>query len=264
MAYRSLRQCVDDLERHDHLVRVSAPVDPDLELAAIQRRLYTAQGPAVLFENVKGSPFATLANLFGTLERGRFIFRHSLERVQRAIELRIDPRAALRHPLRYLSAPLTGLRSLPMRVRSGPVTAHQTTLAELPALRSWPRDGGPFITLPQVMTLAPGSRGIMNSNLGMYRVQLSGNDYEPDEVGMHYQIHRGIGVHHAAAAERGEPLRVSVFVGGPPAHTFAAVMPMPEGMSELVMAGMLGGRRFRWAWAVVTTWATTASPTSFP
>jgi 4-hydroxy-3-polyprenylbenzoate decarboxylase len=88
----------------------------------------------------------------------------------------------------------------------------------------------------------------MDSNLGMYRVQLAGNEYAPEvEVGLHYQIHRGIGVHHAAARDRGEPLRVSVFVGGPPAHAFAAVMPMPEGMSELTMAGMLAGRRFRWA-----------------
>ncbi len=248
MAYRSLRQCVDDLERHGHLVRIREPIDPRLEMAEIQRRVYAAGGPAVLFEQVVGSPFAAVGNLFGTLERGRFIFRETLERVRQAIELRIDPLAGLRRPWRYLAAPLTGLASLPRKVRGGPVLAHRTTLSQLPALQSWPRDGGPFITLPQVMTLRPGGRGIMDSNLGMYRVQLSGNDYEPDrEVGLHYQIHRGIGVHHAAARDRDEPLPVSIFVGGPPAHTFAAVMPMPEGMSEWVMAGMLAGRRVRWA-----------------
>lgn len=248
MSYRSLKHCVDDLERHGHLVRVTEPVDPDLEVAAIQRRLYAAQGPAVLFENVRGSSFPAVSNLFGTKERGRFIFRDTLRRVQQAIELRIDPLAGLRTPWRYLSAPLTGLRSLPWRRRGGPVLSGRTTLSRLPAIRSWPRDGGPFVTLPQVLSVRPGGRGIMDSNLGMYRVQLSGNDYEPDgEVGMHYQIHRGIGAHHAAARDRGESLPVSIFVGGPPAHTFAAVMPMPEGMSELVMAGMLAGRRFRWA-----------------
>ncbi|MCX4244722.1 UbiD family decarboxylase [Paraliomyxa miuraensis] len=248
MAYRSLRQCIDDLERHRHLVRVAQPVDPHLELAAIQRRLYAAGGPAVLFERVHGSPFPAVSNLYGTMERGRFIFRDTLARVRQAIELRADPVAALRRPWRYLSAPLTGLRSLPMRVSGGPVLAHRTTVSQLPGIVSWPRDGGPFITLPQVLTRRPGGRGIMDSNLGMYRVQLAGNDYERDvEVGLHYQIHRGIGVHHAAARDRSEPLRVSVFVGGPPAHAFAAVMPMPEGMSELVMAGMLAGRRFRWA-----------------
>ena len=90
----------------------------------------------------------------------------------------------------------------------------------------------------------------MNSNLGMYRVQLGGNDYAAGgeggaggEVGLHYQIHRSIGVHHAAAIERDEPLRVNVFVGGAPAMTVAAVMPLPEGLSELIFAGALAGRR---------------------
>jgi 4-hydroxy-3-polyprenylbenzoate decarboxylase len=88
----------------------------------------------------------------------------------------------------------------------------------------------------------------MNSNLGMYRIQLSGNDYSTNkEVGMHYQIHRGIGVHQKNANQKGEPLKVSIFVGGPPAHTFAAVMPLPEGMSEIAFAGILGGRNFRYA-----------------
>src|SRR5262249_53730026 len=86
--------------------------------------------------------------------------------------------------------------------------------------------------------------GTARSNLGMYRLQLAGNEYEPYvEAGLHYQIHRGIGVHHAAAIERSKSLRVNVFVGGPPAMTLAAVMPLPEGLPELAFAGALGGRR---------------------
>jgi 4-hydroxy-3-polyprenylbenzoate decarboxylase len=105
-------------------------------------------------------------------------------------------------------------------------------------------DGGPFITLPEVYTEDPDRPGLRRSNLGMYRVQLAGNEYVPNrEVGLHYQIHRGIGVHHAAAIRRGEPLRVNVFVGGPPALALAAVMPLPEGLTELAFAGALGGRR---------------------
>jgi len=81
----------------------------------------------------------------------------------------------------------------------------------------------------------------------MYRIQLGGNDYIPNkEIGLHYQIHRGIGVHQTKANAKGEPLKVSIFVGGPPSHTFAAVMPLPEGLSELTFAGALGGRRFRY------------------
>jgi 4-hydroxy-3-polyprenylbenzoate decarboxylase len=128
--------------------------------------------------------------------------------------------------------------------RRGPILDHQTTIDRLPAIQSWPADGGPFVTLPQVYTEDPDHPGLARSNLGMYRVQLSGNQYVSNrEVGLHYQIHRGIGVHHAAAIRRGEPLRASVFVGGPPALTVAAVMPLPEGLPELAFAGVLGGRR---------------------
>ncbi|HWA97607.1 MAG TPA: UbiD family decarboxylase, partial [Pirellulales bacterium] len=118
------------------------------------------------------------------------------------------------------------------------------TIHELPQLVSWPRDGGAFITLPEVYTEDPDHPGWRHSNLGMYRVQLSGGQYQPDrEIGLHYQIHRGIGVHHAAAIRRGAPLKVNIFVGGPPALAVAAVMPLPEGLSELSFAGALAGHR---------------------
>ena len=246
MSYKSLRDALDDLERHGRLVRVKEEVDSYLEMAEVQRRAYVAEAPAILFENVKGSSFQAVSNLFGTLERARFLFRDTLARVQKVIQLKADPTQALRHPFAYASAPLTGLSSLPKSVSSGPVLQNRTDIASLPAIQSWPDDGGPFVTLPQVYTEDPDSRGVMRSNIGMYRVQLAGNDYEPQkEVGLHYQIHRGIGVHHAAALRRGEPLDVSIFVGGAPAHTLAAVMPLPEGLSELLFAGMLNGRRFR-------------------
>jgi 4-hydroxy-3-polyprenylbenzoate decarboxylase len=246
VAYSSLRACVDDLERHGQLVRVATPLDPKLVIPEIQRRLYAARGPAVLFERVDGTPFPALCNLFGTLERCRFLFRDSLALVESAIRAKADPTAVLRAPWKFMGLPLAGLRSLPRtRFVRAPVLARRTTLDQLPKIVSWPDDGGPFITLPQVYTEDPNDPRPLRSNLGMYRVQLSGNDYGDDEVGLHYQIHRGIGIHHAAAAERGEPLRVSIFVGGPPAHTFAAVMPLPENLSELVFAGMLARRRVR-------------------
>jgi 4-hydroxy-3-polyprenylbenzoate decarboxylase len=91
--------------------------------------------------------------------------------------------------------------------------------------------------------------GIMKANLGMYRIQLTGNEYTTDqEIGLHYQLHRGIGVHQTKANKKGLPLKVSCFVGGPPAHTVAAVMPLPEGLSEMTFAGVLGGRRFRYTY----------------
>ena len=247
MGYRSLRESLLDLERHRQLVRVREEVDPHLEMAEIQRRAYQAGAPALLFENVKGSRFQAVSNLFGTLERARFLFRDSLEPVKRIVRIKADPGNAWRSPRGLLSAPWTALRSLPKSVSSGPVLRNRGALGDIPPIQSWPDDGGPFVTLPQVYTEHPDGGGVMKSNLGMYRIQLAGNRYGENEIGLHYQIHRGIGVHHAAAVRRGEPLRVSIFVGGPPAHTLAAVMPLPEGLTELLFAGMLNRRRFRLA-----------------
>ncbi|MEA2630419.1 MAG: 4-hydroxy-3-polyprenylbenzoate decarboxylase, partial [Chloroflexota bacterium] len=246
MGYRTLGQCVDDLRAHGQLVVIESEIDPCLEAGAIQRRVYQAGGPALLFRRVKGTPFPMVGNLFGTVERTRFLFRDTLEAVRRLVELKVSPPEAFKHPWRYRGVPITALSLLPRWVRRGPILAATTTLGRLPHLRSWPGDGGAFITLPQVYTEDPDRPGLAKSNLGMYRVQLSGNRYEPNrEVGLHYQIHRGIGVHHASALRRGEPLRVNVFVGGPPALTVAAVMPLPEGLPELAFAGALGGRRVR-------------------
>lgn len=248
MAYRSMMDAVRDLERHGRLIRIKEEVGPDLEMAAIHRRVFEAQGPALLFERVKGSPFPALSNLYGTYEQTDFLFRHTIEKVQKVIELKADPTNFLKNPTRYLSAPFTALTALPMQQRMGsPILYGKTSISQLPQIKSWPMDGGAFITLPQVMTLPPGQQNIMQSNLGMYRIQLSGNEYVPDqEIGMHYQIHRGIGVHHTQYNESDEPFRASIFVGGPPSHAFAAIMPMPEGLSELTFAGMLAGRRFRY------------------
>ena len=110
-------------------------------------------------------------------------------------------------------------------------------------------DGGAFVTLPQVYTEDADAPGIMHANLGMYRIQLSGNDYKlNEEIGLHYQLHRGIGVHQTKANRLGKPLKVSIFIGGPPAHSVAAVMPLPEGLSEMSFAGALAGRRFRYVY----------------
>jgi 4-hydroxy-3-polyprenylbenzoate decarboxylase len=246
MGYASLRQCVADLERTGQLVRIPVDIDPYLEAAAIHRRVYARGGPALLFERVKGCAFPMVSNLFGTRERMQFLFRDTLAAVRQLIELKSDPSALLRHPWRYRGVPRAAWNALPKRVCCGPVLDCQTTIRQLPQLVCWPGDGGAFVTLPLVYSEDVTRPGWRHSNLGMYRVQLSGNEYQPDrEVGLHYQIHRGIGVHHAKAIERGVPFRVNVFVGGPPSLTIAAVMPLPEGVPELTFAGALGGRRVR-------------------
>ncbi len=131
--------------------------------------------------------------------------------------------------------------------RNAPINHGFTTIGELPQIVNWPKDGGPFVTMPQVYTEDADKPGIMNANLGMYRIQLGGNEYVPDhEIGLHYQLHRGIGIHQAKANAKGQPLKVSIFVGGPPSHPLSAVMPLPEGLSEMTFAGALGNRRFRY------------------
>ncbi len=242
-----MNDCVLDLEKHGHLKRIPFEVDPNLEMAEIHRRVYDAQGPALLFEKVKGSPFRAVSNIYGTTERTAFIFRNTLKKVQKVIELKADPMSFLKNPLKYAGAPFTAITALPMKTWSAPVLYGKTTIDQLPQIKSWKDDGGAFITLPQVMTLPPNDTNIMHSNLGMYRIQLSGNDYVTnEEIGLHYQLHRGIGVHHTEYNQSEEPFRCAIFVGGPPSHAFAAIMPMPEGLSELTFAGMLGGRRFRY------------------
>ena len=247
MGYKNLAECVADLENHGHLVRIKEEVDPYLEMAAIHLRVYEKQGPALLFENIKGSKFPAVSNLFGTLERSKFMFRDSLPKVEELVSLRSDPMKALKNPFKYAGTGLTALSALPLKQSLFKNTFEKTTISALPQIVNWPMDGGPFVTMPQVFTEDIDKPGIMNSNLGMYRIQLGGNDYIPDkEIGLHYQIHRGIGVHQTKANAKGQPLKVSIFVGGPPSHPLAAVMPLPEGLSELTFAGALGNRRFRY------------------
>ncbi len=245
MKHRSTRDVVDDLRAGGRLIEITDPVDPHLEMAEIQRRVYARGGPGLLFSNVIGCRFPMASNLFGSLEQARYLFRETLEAVRRLIELKLDPSALPKRPLRYAGSPLTALRMLPRYTRRAAVAANRLPLRDLPQLKSWPDDGGAFVTLPQVLSVDPAApRDLMRVNLGMYRVQLAGNAYVPEaEVGLHYQIHRGIGVHHRTALDRGEPLEVAVTVGGSPAMSLAAVMPLPEGLTELTFAGALAGRR---------------------
>ncbi len=246
MIYKSTLDCVNDLEKNGHLIRVKEEVDPNLEMSAIQLRVFEQGGKAVLFENIKGCDFMAVSNLFGTLERSEFIFRNTFKKVQQLIELKNDPLKAIKSPIKNFSLGLMAKNALPKKVSSLPSYMKETTIDKLPLIKCWPDDGGAFITLPQVYSEDPEKTGVMNSNLGMYRIQLDGNDYKlNEEIGVHYQIHRGIGVHQTKANKLGKPLKVSIFVGGPPAHTLAAVMPLPEGLSEMTFAGSLGANRFK-------------------
>ncbi|MEG0772588.1 UbiD family decarboxylase [Clostridium sp.] len=248
--YCNLEECILDLERSGQLIRIREEVDPYLEMAAIHLRVNAAGGPALLFEKIKGSKFPAVSNLFGNLERSKFIFKNTFEATKNVIALRNDPMNILKTPLKHFSTGLSASKALPLKKLSNKLAEFkEIQISDLPLIHHWPGDGGAFVTLPQVYSEDPEKPGIMNSNLGMYRVQLNGNDYKlNEEVGLHYQIHRGIGVHQEKANKLGVPLKVSIFIGGPPAHTLAAIMPLPEGMSEMTFAGLLAGRNFRYTY----------------
>ena len=241
-APRDLREFLAALRRRGELAVVRAEVDPRLEIAEIHRRVAAADGPALLFERVKGSEFPVVTNLFGTRERAALaIGPDAPARVAALAELLAagPPRLSALWRRRRELAGL--LRLGARRVRRAPVGAvveAAPDLRVLPALTGWPEDGGPFLTLPLVLTESPSGKG---SNLGIYRVQIHG----PRLGGMHWQIGKGGGFHHAEAEARGEALPVTVVLGGPPALVVAAVAPLPENVPELMLAAFLLGERLR-------------------
>jgi UbiD family decarboxylase len=235
-----LRVFLDELDAAGDLVRVKAPVDPNQEITIIQHRVMArGGGPALLFENIKGSPYRLVSNLFGTMERVERIFGGDPARVGEGLlglaERLLPPSLTGLWKARSDLLPLTKARF--RRVGAGPVLETNTAparLDRLPVLTCWPEDGGPFFTLPLVHTRDPETG---QGNLGMYRLQRFGLA----ETGMHWQIEKGGGFHFHRAAELGRPLPVSVFLGGPPALIIAAIAPLPEGIDERLLAAYLSG-----------------------
>ncbi|MDG1426264.1 MAG: UbiD family decarboxylase [Flavobacteriales bacterium] len=246
MGYKSLNECISDLNSVNELKKIKEEINPELEMASIHLEEFTNDGKAILFENIKNCNYRAVSNIFGSSSRSRYIFRDSLKIVKDLIAIKTNPIGALKNFPSTIFAVLNGIYALPKKVRFQGF--EEITINDLPQIKCWKDDGGSFITLPQVYSEDIDNPGILNSNLGMYRIQLTGNDYILNkEIGMHYQLHRGIGVHQKKANIKGKPLKVSIFIGGPPAHTFAAVMPLPEGMSEISFAGVLGKKRFRYS-----------------
>lgn len=244
MTYANLRQWIEQLRRDKDLAVIEAPVDPHLELAEIHRRVVEEEGPALLFTNVRGTPFPVATNLFGSVRRVNKAFGTRPEQLVKslteAMETLLPPSAAglWREKKVLLELLRAGTKNIPQG--EAPVLGvccSSDPLKELPRITAWPKDGGPFLTLPLVYT-----ENITNPNdhnLGMYRIQL----YDDSTTGLHWQIHKGGGFHHAQAELLGETLPVSVFIGGPPALIAAAAAPVPEQIPELLLASlMLGGK----------------------
>ena len=243
MSFPDLRVFLDQLRRDRDLVQVEAEVDPNLEAAEIHRRVIAANGPALLFSNVRGAKFPLVTNLFGTARRTELAFGERPHRlIQRLVELvetAMPPTPATLWRARDVGFEL--LKVGLTRRRRGPVAEIVTDdvrLDTLPALTTWPEDGGPFVTLPLVYTQHPETGG---HNLGMYRLQV----HDARTTGLHWQIGKGGGFHYSVAEARDEPLPVTVFLGGPPALMLSAIAPLPENAPELILASLIAGRRLK-------------------
>ena len=241
--HSNLRTFLDLLTRENEIATIETEVDPYLELAEVHRRVIDRAGPALLFKRVKGSRYPVVTNLFGTRRRIDLAFGPKPEALVRELvqvaELLLPPRPAELWKHRGLGSQVLKLgtrnttRSPVTQVRDQPAR-----LDELPVLTTWQEDGGPFITLPLVYTENPVTK---KHNLGIYRMQV----YDAQTTGLHWQIQKGGGFHYTEAERLGQPLPVTVFLGGPPALILAAIAPLPEDVPELVLASLLAGERLK-------------------
>ncbi len=240
-----LRQFVQLLRERRDIVDIFAPVDSRLELAEIHRRIAAADGPALLFHNVKGSSFPVVTNLFGTPARVSLAFRdrpeESIEQILHLATRDFPPSLGTlwnkrSHLKRLLKVGFKQTSKAPVLEERQPTPQ----LDRIPLLKCWPKDGGHFITLPLVYTEPPGGGP---ANLGMYRIQR----YDPATCGLHFQIAKGGGFHYHQAETAGQPLPVNIFIGGPPALMLSAITPLPENVPELLFCSLLQGEKLRLA-----------------
>ena len=242
-SYEDLRDFIGRLEKEGELKRIQTEVDPILEIAEITDRVSKRMGPALLFENPKGSAHPLLINAFGSYRRMNLALGvESLEEVAGRIEelLEIQPPKGLLEKVKMLPR-LADLASfLPKTVRSGAcqevVKTENFSLLEFPIIQCWPQDAGRFITMPLVFSKNPETK---KRNCGMYRMQV----FDPTTTAMHWQTHKHGAQHHREARRRnrqpGSKMEVAAAIGADPATVFSAIVPLPDDLDEMMFAGFL-------------------------
>ncbi len=242
MTFRSLGEFLTALEGRGDLVRIRTPVSRDLEIAEVTQRTLRADGPALLFENVPGATMPVVTNLLGSARRiALALDATDVDQVARRVEklVRLRPPAGMVGAIRDLGGTIDMLQTLrslaPKRVRSGPCQEVEETsvnLDRLPILKCWPKDGGRTVTFPVVITKDPETG---EQHTGIYRLQ----QYGPDTLGMHFQVHRVGANNYRKWSARGERMPVAAVIGIDPATVFSGLAPVPEGISNFVFAGFL-------------------------
>jgi 4-hydroxy-3-polyprenylbenzoate decarboxylase len=238
--FNDLQEFVRHLETTGQLKRVRAEVDPVLEVTEITQRVLRDNGPALLFENPKGSTTPLLMNLFGTSERVRAALGRDPAEIGRELLFAaqtVNPPSLkslwrIRHTLKR------GLAMRPAMVRTAACQQIivKPDLISLPVLQCWPGDAGRFITYGMVLTQHPKTR---RRNLGLYRLQV----FDSNHTGMHWQSMKGGRGHYWEAEQANQDLEVAVVIGADPILMMAAILPLPEDVDEIAFAGLLRGRR---------------------
>jgi 4-hydroxy-3-polyprenylbenzoate decarboxylase len=239
MGYKNLHHFIEVLEQAGELKRISEPVSPFLEITEITDRVCKQGGPALLFEKAPGFDLPVLMNAFGSMRRMCLALEvDDLDAIAPELLSFLEAEANTLIKKLKLIPKLARLgRMFPKEVTKAPCqemvyTGDEVDLGRLPVLTCWPGDGGPFITLPVVLTHHPDTG---RRNVGMYRMQV----YDERTTGMHWHAHKGGAQHYRVAEARGEPLPVAVAIGPDPAVTYAATAPLPEDIDEILFAGFL-------------------------
>ncbi len=236
---RDLREFLRAIERAGELRRVTVPVSPHLEITEIAQRVVREEGPALLFENVEASSMPLAINLFGSRRRIELALgRPAAEIGESLFRLAKDLNPPSLGKIVGKLPELMRMRGMKPTVRGGgPVreVVEAPDLESMPILTCWPGDGGPFVTFPLVFTRSPRDG---STNVGIYRMQRFG----PTETGMHFQIGKGGGYHLFEAEDEEKDLPLAVALGGDPLLMLAAMMPLPEGLSEAAFVGLLRGK----------------------
>src|SRR5688500_15556284 len=238
--FDTLQEFLAYLEREGQLKRITAEVDPHLEVAQIAVRSMLEGGPALLFENVKGSKYPLAMNILASDRRVELAIQSAPgelgEQLIHLVEEAMPPKPMkIYRAARPLLPRIFGVRGKKVSGGYSQEIVGNTNLNDLPILQTWPDDGGKFITLPQVFTYDPrnGKR-----NVGMYRIHVFG----PNETGMHWQIQKGGGFHYYQAEQLNRPLETAVVVGTDPALLLATISPLPENIDEVMFASFLRGK----------------------
>jgi len=241
MAYNDLREFLSVIEERGLLKRVGVEVDPALEIAEINDRIIKAGGPALLFERPKGSRFPVVVNIFGSMERMCLALEvKNLDEIGTRMLEFLEPEIPTNFIEKLKALPkLKRLADfLPRYVKTGPckevITKDNPSLDIFPILKTWPMDGGRFITLPMVFTKDPETN---SRNCGMYRMHV----YDSRTTGMHWHIHKDGAKHYRKAEGMGKRLEVAVAIGSDPATMYSATAPLPEDIDEMLFAGFLRG-----------------------